>query len=273
MKKIIIVFLLFLHFSAAKADKILRDIDFSSGEWVMVGVPLHNYQFLPVQEEMGTFICKDVNFMKDIQKNWDFEYTNEDKCDYHYSIKFYKNKDLAQTMTLNLHCGYITYDGLSYAFDPTLFNRFKAVSKPVDWSRINFENDDMLKKAVATLSKTSDVYWYEDVKQYQYKGYLNLAYSNLPWDVNQDSLKAAVENAIKEKTGAKDFYIQQKGYTVNGDFLYMSYQVSCDENVAKKIAKFPNAVTKWKAHIEKGEVVHVVAIGINESKYRKIMGI
>lgn len=273
MKKIVSILLLLLQISALKADKILNNLDFSSGEWVMVGVPIHNYQFLPIQQEMGTFICKDVNFMKSIQKSWDFEYTNEDKCDYHYTIKLYKNKELVETMTLNLHCGYITYDGLSYTFDPVLFNQFKSVAKPVDWSRINFENDEMLKKAVLTLSKTSDVYWYEDVKQYQYKGFVNMAYSNLPWDINQDSMYNTVVASVKEKLGNSDFYLQQKGYTVNGDLLYMSYILNCDEANAKKLAKQANVITKWKAHIEKGEVIHVVAIGVNESKYKKIMGL
>lgn len=272
MKNLCLFLLILLHFTAAKADKVLGDVDFSSGEWVMIGVPIHNYQYLPIQQELGTFICKDLSFMKELQRAWDLEYTDADKCDYHYSIKLYKDKEVFRTYTLNLHCGYLTYDGLSYTFDPQLFSRFKAYAKPVDWSRINFENEEMLKKAVSTLTKTPDVYWYDDVSQYKYKGYLNMFYNNIPWDANQDSMLEVVAAEVRAKAGNEDFYVQQKGYTLNGDYIYISYQINCDESNAKKIAKHPNISTKWKAHMEKGSIIRVVAIGVNESRYKKLMG-
>ncbi|MBX7242651.1 MAG: hypothetical protein K1X92_12990 [Bacteroidia bacterium] len=269
--QLLIICLFFLGISAVKADKILADMDFSNGEWVMVGVPLHNYQLLPVQQEMGTFICKDVAFMQDIQKVWDFEYTNEDKCDYHYTLKFYQNKELKRTVTLNLHCGYVTSEGLSYFFDPVLFNRFKAVSKPVDWSRINFEDQEVLKKAITRLSKAKDIYWYEDVKPYLYKGFVMMSFNNLPWDANQDSLQKTVEAAIKAQVNSSDFYVFQKGYQVDNDLMYVSYQVNCNENIAKKMDKMSNMITSWKPHMTKGEVLRVVAIGVDEERYGKIM--
>jgi hypothetical protein len=273
MRNLLVLVFFFLSFSLVKADKILNDLELNSGEWVMVGVPIHNYQLMPIQQELGTFICKDVSFMREIQKQWDFEYTNEDKCDYHYAIKFYHNKQIVKTITLNLHCGYVTNDGLSYTFDPTIFNRFKQVSKPVDWSRISFEDDAVLKKAIKTLSVTNDVLWYEDVQPYQYKGYFTMSYSRLPWDVDLDSLHKEVENEVKSKTGNKEFYVQLKGYSVENDNMYVSFQVNCNEELAKKANKIPATATKWKAHLEKGQKLYVVAIGLNETKYRKLMGL
>ena len=35
-------------------------MDFSSGDWALVGVPVHNYRMMPIQEELGTFVTKDV---------------------------------------------------------------------------------------------------------------------------------------------------------------------------------------------------------------------
>lgn len=272
MKKLAFFFLVIFAFSHLQADKIFQDLDFSSGEWVMVGVPLHNYQLLPIQQELGTFICKDLSFMKEIQRNWDFEYTNEDNCDYHYTIKFYRNKEQMRTYTLNLYCGYITVDGLSYSFDPSLFDKVKKMAKAVDWSRINFSDEKMLRKAISALNQAPDVYWYEDVKPLQYKGFFMMGLRGLSWDVNMDSLYKATTNFIIEKTGKRDFYLKENFYSVDGDLMYVSYQVNCNEEMNRHIPKIPNALTNWKLHVNQGDTIRVVAIGVNETRYHKLMG-
>ena len=269
--QILLLCLFFFGIHSLHADRILSEMDFNNGNWVMVGVPLHNYQLLPVQQEMGTFICKDVAFMQGIQKTWDFEYTAEDKCDYHYTLKFYRDKELVQTITLNLHCGYVTSDGLSYSFDPALFNKFKAVSKPVDWSRISFQDEEVLKKAISKLNKANDIYWYEDVRPYQFTGYVMMGLNNIPWDANQDSLRQTVEATLKKEVGNNDFYVFQKGYEMRGDLIYVSYEINCSEQIAKKIAKNTAVVTSWKPHLPKGETIRVVAIGLNEERYNRLM--
>ncbi len=272
MKKLAFLLSIVFAFNHLQADKIFQQLDFSSGEWVMVGVPLHNYELLPIQQELGTFICKDVSLMKEIQKGWDLEYTNEDKCDYHYTIKFYRNKEQMATYTLNLYCGYITTEGLSYSFNPQMFDKIKKMAKTVDWSRINFSDDKVLRKAISALSQAPDVYWYDDVKPLQYKGFFMMGLRGLSWDTNMDSLYNVTAAYIATKTGKKDFYLKENFYSVEGDMMYVSYQVNCNEEMSKQIQKIPTAITDWHPHVNKGDTIHVVAIGVNESRYYKLMG-
>lgn len=272
MKKILVLLVLLAHISFSYADKVLSDIDFSKGDWILVGVPMHNYQMLPIQKDLGTFMCKDVDFMKEIQNNWDLEFTEEDKCDYHYTLKLYNAGVLKKTLTLNLHCGYLTNEGLSYSFNPALFEKFKSVSKPVDWSRISFADEEILRKAIAKLSATKDVYWYENVKPFQYKGAFLMSFENLSWNTNLDSLYKEVDVELKKISGGDNLYLNQQYYAVNEDIMSISYQVNCNEDVANKFEKYPARITKWRQHVAKGDTVRVVAIGVDEARYRKIMG-
>lgn len=272
MKKLFFVLSIFFSFNQLLADRVFDELDFSSGEWVMVGVPLHNYQLLPIQQELGTFICKDIAFMKEIQQSWDFEYTNEDNCDYHYTLKFYRDKEAMRTYTLNLHCGYITVDGLSYSFDPKLFDRVKTRAKAVDWSRINFNDEKILRKAINTLDKAPDVYWYEDVKPLQYTGFFMLGVRGLSWDTDMDSLQRVTAALISNRSGQTPFYLKENFYSIDGDMMYVSYQVNCNEDMIKHIQKVPSAITNWRPHVNKGDTIRVVAIGVNETRYHKLMG-
>ncbi len=275
MKRIIFTLTLVISFFAVvKAEPIFKDINFDDGTWAMVGVPLHNYQKLPIQEEMGTFICEDIAFMKEVQKSWALEYTNEDKCDYHYSLKLYKNGDIEQTVMINLYCGYLTSDGLSYSFNPALFSRFKAVSKPVSWSRISFQDSEVAIKSITKLDRAKGVYWYEDINPYLFKGSLGMAFNNIPYDANRDSLKKSIEATIRTQTGSADFYLVERGYTMpeyDNGMLYISYTLNCNENIAKKLEKNPNVTFGWKPHLNKGEPIRVVAIGVDEKRYKSLI--
>ena len=162
---LILLSVLLLHLPVS-ADQILADLDFRTGDWAMVGVPVHNYHLMPVQQDLGTFITKDTRLMQDIQTAWDFDMTFEDNCDYHYSLNIYQDEKLVRTLSVNLYCGYLTVNGLSYAFDTREFDRFLNNSQRVAWSRISFNDLDLLKRAVNTLDRAPEVYWYEDVNQY-----------------------------------------------------------------------------------------------------------
>ncbi|MFN0203571.1 MAG: hypothetical protein ACKVTZ_18740 [Bacteroidia bacterium] len=273
MKKSIVFIIFFTcFFFYTYADRILEDLNLNSGEWVVIGVPLHNYKALPVQQEMGTFICKEMKFIQKIQKEWDFEFEGENKCDYHYTLKFYRNRELVRTLKLNLYCGSITDDGLSYNFDPRFFEAFKSVSKPVSWSRISFKDYDLAKRAVNVLNNANDIYWYEDVKPYQYEGFFAISMKNVPWETDLDSLKIEVKKDLIRKTGRSDFYLMQSFYTMDEDVLNVRYYVNCNESFSQTAQQYPNRVTLWRSHLQEGDSIRVVAIGVNEDKYRKLMG-
>ena len=49
-----LVSLLFTPYS--HAEKIIGDMDFSTGNWSMVGIPVHNYKQLPIQKYIFCFV-------------------------------------------------------------------------------------------------------------------------------------------------------------------------------------------------------------------------
>ena len=270
MQSICISLLLFFSLTSLSAKQILSDLNFGSGKWVVIGVPVHNYKSLPVQEELGTFIMKDLNLMKSIQKSWDLDLTFEDKCDYHYALKFYQNSQLIRTVKLNLHCGYLTFDGLSYDFDPARFGEFKQSATAIDWSRISFGDLDLLKLAIRTLDDKPNVFWYEDVYPYTYSGYFMIGVNNLPWNASLDSLDQEVYQGIRLTTNQDNFYLKKYFHVVRGDKLFVRYLVNCEEQFAQT---FPveNQYLKWRSHLQGTDSVRVVAIGINQSRYQRIM--
>ncbi|MDX2283017.1 MAG: hypothetical protein NW241_02600 [Bacteroidia bacterium] len=262
--------LLILHAPAAlRADRVLNGLNFLAGEWALVGLPLHNYHLLPVQEELGAFISHDREFMLELQNRWDLEATYEAKCDYHYALKLYQNGELIRTLLLNLHCGYLSLDGIDYAFDPEEFNRFRGRATTVAWSRISFSDLNDLRQAIQTLDQVSDVYWYEDVKPYLYPGFIMLSYTGLSWDADLDSLKSAVHQQIAQKTGSEDFYLQEYFHLIRDDRMQVRYLVNCDERLASVLAD--QAVLRWRNHLYNRDAVYILAIGVDELRYRTLM--
>jgi len=253
-----------------QAKQILRDLKFNTGKWTLIGVPLHNYQLLPVQKDVGTFMTEDVQLMKDIQAAWDFDITFDDNCDYHYALKFYQDENLVKTLKLNLSCSYITIEGMSYEFQATEFDRFRKNAKPINWSRISFGQLNTLKKAVEKLDDTQGIYWYEDVNQYKYSGYFLIGYNQLPWNADLDSMYQEVSSAIEKSSGSTDFYLKEHFHLVDDEELFVRYYVNCERSFAQ-MAEMQNIFVPWRSHLETTDSIRIVAIGINEKKYWEIM--
>lgn len=256
----------FLH-----AEKIIGDLDFTKGDWAMVGVPLHNYKKLPIQEELSTFISKDISLMQEIQQGWDLEMTFDDKCDYHYALKFYNGRELVRTITLNLYCGYATYDGLSYDFNPKEFERLKTGSSKIPWSRISFSDVGLMKKAIDMLNDTEGVYWYEDVEQYKFSGSFMLTIGDMSWNTDLDSLKTAVGKRVYDLGRSREFHVQEYYHQIINGKLKVRYIVSCEESLAKRLEIRSGVYLPWRSHMHNKDKVSILAIGIDESKYWRLM--
>lgn len=252
-----------------RAEKIIGDMDFSTGNWSMVGIPVHNYKQLPIQKELGAFISKDRKMMEKLQNEWDLEMTFDNSCDYHYSLKFYNDGELIRTLGLNLHCGYITFDGLSYDFDPSEFDQFRTESKSIAWSRISFKDLKLLKKAINTLDKAKDVFWYEDVHQFKYPGFFMISANGLPWNTDLDSLHTEVENKIRTRGMSNSFYLQKYYHLIQDDNLFVTYLVNCEENLAHHLST--NYDLTWRSHLHSQDSVSILAIGIDKQRYMKLM--
>lgn len=271
MHKILSLFCLLLltaHFSFA--DKVISDLNFLTGDWALVGVPIHNYQMLPIQEELKTFISKDRALMLEIQAKWDLPITYEDKCDYHYALKFYKDGELVKTLNLNLYCGYLSSGGMAYEFNPIEFERFRSRSAPVSWSRISFADLGRLKDVVSKLDGTDEVYWYEDVEPYRYSGFFVLSVNQLPWNADLDSLQREVEQTVRKRGGSNQFYVKKYFHLIQGDQLFARYLVNCEETLAKRIEKNDYQLG-WRSHLQNTDSVRIVAIGISQRRYWELM--
>jgi hypothetical protein len=259
-----------LTLAPAHAYRILDQLDFSSGEWTLIGVPLHNYKQLPIQQELGTFMLRDVDLMQRLQREWDFEMTFDDKCDYHYALKFYRDGKLLRTIDLNLYCGYLTYEGLSYRFEPQEFERIRRQAEQVSWSRITFGDLGILTEAVKTLDQRKEVFWYEDVHQYTYPGFFMLSLNGLPWHTNRDSLMAVVRDKLIERTQSRDFYLQEYFHVIRDQQLFVRYVVNCDLDLSARLD--PRYVhVSWRSHLHNRDSISILAIGIDEQRYRNIM--
>ncbi|MEM7657630.1 MAG: hypothetical protein AAF399_15980 [Bacteroidota bacterium] len=269
MKGLLSLFSLLLITLPLSAEQVLGELDFSRGSWAMIGVPVHNYHMMPVQQDLGTFIVHDLQMMQDIQQAWDLEMTFEDNCDYHYSLKFYQDQQLVQTVSVNLYCGYLTINGLSYAFDVREFDRFQQGVTEVPWSRISFGELDLLKEAITTLDKAQEVYWYEDVYQYRYSGFCMVSVNGLPWSSSLDSLQMEVDRKVVDVVGSQDFYLQTYYHMISNDKLSVRYIINCEPWLADRLDG--RTTMAWRNHFHNRDSIRVLAIGLDEQRYRKLM--
>lgn len=269
MKHLLVFSLTLLSLIPARAERIISDLNFREGDWVLIGVPVHNYQLLPIQSELGTFIMKERQLLQEIQGAWDLDMTFDDNCDYHYELKFYRNGNLQRTLQLNLYCGYITLDGISYRFRPSEFERIRTAARPVDWSRISFGNLDILQKAIKTLDESREIYWYNDIKPYYYSGFFVLNIRDIPWDADPDSILQVISRMIENRMGSQDFYLQEYYTEMIGDFKQSKYFVYCEEVHASAFG--PDQYIRWRSHFSQQDTINILAIGLNRRKYQELM--
>ena len=281
MHKQLLLFLIsFCAYFSVQGTALLDDLNFDEGEWVMIGVSLHNYHLLPVQKELGTFMLDNPIALKQIQAEWNYEEVYEDYCDYHYALKFYKDGELVRTLRANLLCNYITLNGLSYKFTEADMLKFKNWFQDEKWSRIRFKDLDLLKVAVQTLDDLPKVYWYGDTKQYNFDGSFITLMKNQKWNANRDSLEGVMSDKISQMLrGRDDFYLDTYYWLLSDDFETMSirFKVYCDQSLfndyQKKVGKSGNdIVIRWRNHFSEQSFVQLVVVGLNKQDYFRAMG-
>lgn len=272
LKKFILLLGCVFALNGLQAKQLLSDLDLSSGRWEMIGVSLVNYEQVAIQEQLGTFILSDPNTIREIQKKWDFEEVFEDYCEYHYALKFYRNGDLQKTLRVNLKCNYITDEAFSFQFSEKEFTEFRRYFKPIRWSRIRYSDLDKLQLAVDKLDRMPGVYWYGDVKQYDFDGEFSVAVNDLPWNANRDSVVNDITDYLRDRTGRDDFYITQKYWLLSDDFETMSLKLNvfCDEPFYKAY-NLGGVQTTWRSHLSEASFVQIVVIGMNKEDYYQSM--
>lgn len=269
LKKLLFLIILSISFPNAQARKVLAELDFSSGSWVMIGVSLRNATLHPIQDTLGTFICKDKGVMAKIHEEWDFSPMFDDVCDYHYAIKFYKDGELKQTLRVNLNCQYITLGGAAFDFSPKDLLKYRPYFKSINWSRITFRNLEVLREAVQKISSLPNVYAYQDIKPYLYSGYFTVGYENLTWNIDKDSLTKELTREIRSMSGRKDFYVAPTFVFVQGDFMKIRFEVYCEKSF---LESYKGPITAgWRSHLEYSDQVQIITIGLSRDNYQKIM--
>jgi len=274
-KYLFLTIFLMVLVSGVTARQLLHHLDLRTGHWVMVGVSLHNYKILPIQEELGTFIVDDFDVLAKMKEEWVFEEKFEDFCDYHYALKFYRNGELVETLLANLHCNYITISGLSYHFNQEIFRKYSDSFAATKWSRIRFRDLDLLKDAVNKLELLRGVYWYGDVEQYNFKGNFMIGLDQIPWDANRDSLAAVVTDEISLLLNRSDFYVSVHCWYLSDDFEEMSirFNVYCNQDFYKSYAGVRDDwMASWRNHFSEQSFVQIVVIGLSKKDYYQVMG-
>lgn len=254
------------------ARKVLSGLNFSEGEWKMVGVSLHNYHNLPIQEKLGTFILRDKQILQKMQMDWDFEEKFDDYCDYHYAFKFYQNGNLVRTLRANLLCNYISLGGLSYEFTQSDLLAFRRYFKPIRWSRIRFKDPELLKVAIHELEVLDDVYWYGDVKQYEFNGFFMTGVDSLPWNANRDSVADAITNQLALDLGRDDFYFNVSHWYMTDDLNYMHlrFRIYCPEDFYKSYPR-KDVLASWRSQYSSQSFIQIMVIGLNKKDYYNAM--
>lgn len=273
MKKALLIAMMVLFAGQfLQAKKLLDDVDFESGRWEMIGVSLTNYQLMDIQIDLGTFIMTDQYRLKELKEKWDFEEVYEDYCDYHYALKFYRDGELQKTLRVNLLCNYITDGAFSYGFDINYFTEFQRYYKPIRWSRIRFKDLDLLQVAVDQLDNLPSVYWYGDVKQYNFDGDFSITVDDLPWNANRDSVVAEVTDRIRNDLGQDDFYVTQKYWLLSDDFETMTLRLNvfCSEDMYQNYMA-EDVITRWRNHFSEMSFVQIVVIGLSKKEYFQTM--
>ena len=271
-KKILFALLILLSVVPVSARRVLSGLDFSQGEWKMVGVSLHNYHLMPIQEKLGTFVLKDAQILQKIQMEWDFEEKFDDYCDYHYALKFYKDGNLVRTLRANLLCNYISWGGLSFEFTQEDLLEYRRYFRPIQWSRIRFRDPELLKIAIHELEVLDDVYWYGDMKQYDFNGFFLTGVDSLPWNANRDSVADTITSQLAIDMGRDDFYLTVSHWYMTDDLNYMHlrFRIYSSEDFALAYPR-KDVLVRWRTQYSQQAFIQIMVIGLNKKQYYQAM--
>jgi hypothetical protein len=266
----------------ARAKYVLEDLNLDDGAtWELIGVRLHNYNMVRAQEEWGTFICRDLGALKQMQQTWNLAPMYEDWCDYHYSLKIYRNGRLMKTLRANLKCNYLTIGYMSYKFDESYLRQHARSFKPMNWSDITFTDMFKLRKALKRFEGDATVYLYDDAKPYFEDGYFVVGIDNLHWSANRDSVMRALADELRRLTQSEAYYFQPH-VTFMDDKMRFSFRfnVYCSEelyNRYKQARPSMGTVTAhWRSHFAfwhspEPPSVKITVVGMTQDKYKRLM--
>ena len=277
---LVLLLTLFVINTASAGIKPLKSLDLDTGRWEMVGVKLYNRKMMPFQEEMGTFICRDIEVLKAMTQTFEGRYYYEDWCDHHYALKFYQNGQLVKTLKVNLFCNYMTDGVISYHFDPGLLTQHQSAFKPLNWATIKFTDIEMLRKAIQRMEQDETVYLYHDLSQFFHDGYFVVATPPLDLMTNRDSLEKQIRQHIARRAGSENFLIKPYIEFLDDNMkVSFRYEVYCNKTIYtaydKTGARYPVSA-HWRDHFafwkaEEDPYVKITVMGITKDKYSRIM--
>lgn len=249
---------------------LLSGLDFSQGEWTLVGVNLPNYAPHPLQARLGAFIINDPNLFQQLQQSWHGQSFYEDYCDYHFVLKFYQNRRLKKTLKINLRCGYATEGVFSYTFRPEWFEALLPHATPIVWSKVWFHKNENLRPAVAALLEAPDVYFYEEPEPYLYEGRFIIAVDSVSWRVDRDSLYQAVKSQVEGHFPPGKAYVRPYFFYLDDKFLlYFRFEVFCDREDYETYKRGLSISVPWQPHVHPGEAKRLIIIGVNRERFRR----
>ncbi|MEN3041533.1 MAG: hypothetical protein ABDH66_08365 [Bacteroidia bacterium] len=247
---------------------ILGGIDFSQGDWSLIGVSVPNYAPHPLQQRFSAFIIQDKSVLQEMQALWIGESFYEDYCDYHYVLKLYRERRLVRTLKVNLRCGYVTEGVFSFTFSPEWIERFADRFRPIAWSRVWFRRNENLKNAVQALLEAPDVFFYEEPEPYLYGGRFIIALDSVHWRVNRDSLYSKVKAQVEKTFPLGKAYIRPYFFFMDDkSLLHFRFEVFCERADYEKYGKSLKVSVGWQPHIGPGEAKRIILIGVNREKF------
>lgn len=249
---------------------LLAGLDFTQGNWSLIGVSLHNAAPIPEQTEWGTFMITDRNQLLAIQEAWRGPLAFNDFCDYHYAIKLYKDDALVKTILLNLRCNYATTEGLAYTFTAEQLHLLKP-ERRLPWSRIRFTDMERVRLALARLPRHKQIFFYEPYAELQYDGFVTLALNGRHWREPRVQLMDSLSNLIEASLGHRGFHLEEYAQFTDDAITYdYRYKLYLNEPSAQRLP--PGLATlSWQAHLAHAPHIQLIVVGINERDYRRIM--
>ncbi len=249
---------------------LLSGLDFSQGEWALVGVSLPNYAPHPLQARLSAFIIKDLNLLQQLQQSWHGQSFYEDYCDYHFVLKFYQNRRLKKTLKINLRCGYATEGVFSYTFRPEWFEALLSHASPIVWSKVWFYKNEYLRPAIAALLEAPEVYFYEEPEPYLYEGRFIIAIDSVSWRVDRDSLYQAVKSRVEAHFPPGRVHVRPYFFYLDDKFLlYFRFEVFCDRTDYEAYKQGLPVSVPWQPHVHPGEAKRLIIVGVNRERFWK----
>lgn len=226
-------------------NQILKEYDFSSNHYTLIGFPKYEYDTPQIGDSIQEFYIKGSKILMEIQKKWTLTESTREHNRTTYVIYLCKEGDVIEALWLDQVYNVIhTKDG-DFSFNDTLFTQFiKDFKKP---KKIEYKYDSIqnARSELSKIRKDSNLIL-AGGKWFEFEGEFDIFYPSSDKELSEEEYKSKVESIINDQYKNEPFNVNWLWDEMEMNFQII--EIKCNKSLFDRFELEGIDKGKWKGY-------------------------